>query len=82
MHVCLCVCVYVCMVCMVCIVCLQVESRAHSIWGGEEGLLAEQQRKAGNREKIKQKKYERKIKGGCYPFDVDHYQVLLPVEYI
>ena len=42
---------------------VQVESRAHSIWGGEEGLLAERQRKAGSREKMKQRKYEKKIKG-------------------
>ena len=62
----------VCAVCASCIVCihahvyvylLQVRSRSHSIWGGEEGLSAEQEKKSRHKEKLKQNKYEKKIKG-------------------
>lgn len=42
---------------------MQVEARSHDIWGGEAGLEAEHQMKIERREKKKEKKYAKEIKG-------------------
>ncbi len=42
---------------------LQVQSRSHGIWGGEEGLASEQERRGEAREKRKEKRYAKEIKG-------------------
>ena len=42
---------------------LQVESRAHLIWGGEEGLERERDRRQDAKEKRKEKNYVKKLKG-------------------
>lgn len=42
---------------------VQIEERSHDIWGGEEGLEAEHQSKLERREKKKEKKYAKEIKG-------------------
>lgn len=44
---------------------MQVEERSHKIWGGEEGLEVEHQNKIERREKKKEKKYAKEIKGKC-----------------
>lgn len=42
---------------------LQVEARAYEIWGGEEGLEEARKRKGELREKKREKKYAKEIKG-------------------
>lgn len=42
---------------------VQVEARSHEVWGGEEGLEAERVNKMKRREKRKEKKYAKDIKG-------------------
>ncbi len=41
----------------------QVESRSHKVWGGETGLEVERLNKVEKREKQKEKKYTKDIKG-------------------
>ena len=47
---------------------VKVEGRSHDIWGGEAGLQEEHQRKSERREKKKERKYAKEIKGSgrCY----------------
>ena len=45
---------------------LQVEVRAHEVWGGEEGLEEERERKREAREKKKEKKYVKEIQSELY----------------
>ena len=41
----------------------KVRERAYEIWGGEEGLEAEHQKRSELKEKKKEKKYAKEIKG-------------------
>ena len=43
----------------------QVRERAYEIWGGEEGLEIEHQKRSELKEKKKEKKYAKEIKGEC-----------------
>jgi DNA-repair protein complementing XP-A cells len=45
---------------------IQVEVRAHEVWGGEEGLEEERERKREAREKKKEKKYVKEIQSELY----------------
>ena len=45
---------------------LQVEARAHGVWGGEEGLEEERERKTEAREKKREKKYVKEIQSELY----------------
>ena len=40
-----------------------MEARAHGIWGGEDGLQEQHAKRSEVREKKRQKKYEKEIKG-------------------
>ena len=42
---------------------MQIEERSYKIWGGEAGLEEEHQNKLARREKKKEKKYAKEIKG-------------------
>lgn len=42
---------------------LQVQKRSYEIWKGEDGLEAEHQRRSAAREKRKEQKYAKEIKG-------------------
>ncbi|CAG0923967.1 unnamed protein product, partial [Notodromas monacha] len=41
---------------------LQVEKRALEVWGSEEALEEEHERRGGNKERTKQKRMEKKVK--------------------
>jgi DNA-repair protein complementing XP-A cells len=63
----------------------QVRLRAHAVWGGEDGLLAEKEKKQKRKEKLKQNKYEKKIKelrravsGGGRTVSTQSHQHLFP----
>ena len=43
------------------IICVQVEARAHEVWGGRAGLEDERERKREAREKKREKKYVKEI---------------------
>ena len=73
--VCVCVCVCVCCVCVCVCVCVQVEGRVVEVWGGEEGLEEERQRRSSARELRKEKNYAKKVKGTVTIIIVMHYRL-------
>ncbi len=53
-----------CLACVTLLFCVvQVEGRAHEVWGDEEGLKEAHRKKGENQEKKREKKYASQIKG-------------------
>ena len=47
---------------------LQVNKRAMEVWGNEQSLEDEKERREDNKDKAKRKKYEKRIKGSFFYF--------------
>lgn len=44
---------------------VQVKARSHAVWGGEDKLEEERQRRSDHREKKREKKYAKQVRGEC-----------------
>ena len=49
---------------------LLVNKRAMEVWGNEQSLEDEKERREDNKDKAKRKKYEKRIKGSFFLFSI------------
>ena len=50
----------------------KVRERALEVWGSEDGIEEAKQKRQDNKEKLKQRKYDKKVKGSLFLMHTRH----------